>query len=991
MKKYDDLSIVSENREVQRSYYIPFSDKDDALKGVIENSKQYYCLNGKWNFEYYESELDMPDSVSEIKYTSSLPIPSCWENYGYGQHCYSNQNYPFPYNPPYTLSPNPIGVYSREFEFDGKDSLYVIFDGVSSYFELYINNQYVGLSRGSRLQAEFNITKHVVCGINTITVLVYTTNVGSYLEDQDHFRCHGIFRDVYLLKRPQKHIRDIYIKPQIDGKVDLEVTFSGTDNLPIDVYFYDSDRNEVDAIRNPILWSAENPVLYGVLIFCNGEYIYKSFGFRTIETSVKGELLINGVPIKLKGVNRHDSHPQTGWCVTLEDMINDIVIMKQHNINCIRTSHYPNAPRFVELCDKYGMYVISETDLETHGTECALGADSYCSANDISSNPVWLESYLDRMVRMVERDKNATSIIMWSLGNEAQFGENHKKMSEWTKNRDSTRLIHYEGTAFPNRSYGEDQMDIDSCVDVVSRMYAKFEHAEIHGKKTDDSRPYFLCEYGHAIGLGPGELNEYWDVIYKYPRLIGGCVWEWCDHGIQIELEDGKKGYLYGGDSGEFPHSDIRCADGLVFPDRTPTTGLLEYKKVIEPLKIYVVDIANGIFKFENRYDFTNFSDCLFRYEIVVDGRIIDKCDFKVELEPHKTCDVSLEYELPKNAKFGAYINIYMDICKNIWCEENHNVAWSQHELPCDIEDSQNISSDEMILSVEDKRYITTKQGDYVYIFDKAYGNIISIKHRDKELLARATDIVIWHATTPNEYYIEKQWRAEHFHKARFNVREYNVSINEQNTEIVFEGVYVANSRLPIFDIKLRYIIDCMGIHIAIDANRADDLSAYEENDPTIKKQIDTIPRFGIRIPLIRDFENFEYFGMGERECYLGYEAHAKMGWYKSDVTNEYEPYIFPQECGNHTRTKWLRFYNKENILEFFGENFEFSALHYTIEELDEKRHAFELIDSNSTEVIICYKNRGVTSCYQKLAPKNQLNDQNITFEFKIRFCDLFE
>lgn len=986
MKKCDDLLLVSENREKQRAYYIPFSNKHNALNSAVEDSDRYFCLNGEWDFAYFESDLDMPDNIAELEYNSKLPVPSCWENYGYGNHCYTDTDYPFPYNPPYTLSPNPIGVYRRTFEYDGNNSLYIIFDGVSSCFELYINNKYVGLSRGSRLQAEFDISKYVSCGTNTITTMVFTTNVGSYLEDQDQFRCHGIFRDVYLLKRPQKHVKDIYIKPQINGKVRLELTFAGPDVLPYEVFLYNPNGDNVDEITSPLLWSAEKPNLYGILISCNGEYIYKKFGFRTVETSSEGELLINGVPVKLKGVNRQDSNPKTGWCVTVEDMINDILIMKQHNINCIRTSHYPNDPRFVELCDRYGIYLVSETDQETHGVEDAVGVCSYRSIHEMASNPDWLATYLDRMIRMVERDKNSPSIIMWSLGNEGQFGENHKKMSEWTKLRDHTRLVHYERTAFPNEAYGTDQMEIDSCVDVVSRMYAKPEYIKMQGEMTNDNRPYFLCEYGHAIGLGPGELNEYWDLIYSYKRLIGGCIWEWCDHGIEIALQNGKKGYLYGGDSGEFPHNGIRCADGLVFPDRTPTTGLLEYKKVIEPLKIYPIDVSVGLFKFENRYDFTNLSEMLFRLEIVVDKKIVQQDVFSVELEPHKTCNIYLKYNLPAEAIFGAYINIYMDTHKTVWCENNHNISWAQFELPCKKINYMPFVLSESISTNNQKRYVQVKQGEISYTLDKVYGNIVSVECNNKELLARETDIVIWHPITPNEYYIENQWRSEHFHKARFNVRNSHVEEFSDKVEINFNGVYAANSRLPIFDIYLKYIIDDLGLHISIKAERADNLSMYEADDPKIKKQIDSIPRFGVRIPLVSNFENFEYFGMGNRECYIGYESHSKMGLYNSNVSNEYEPYIFPQECGNHTRTKWLKFYDGENTVEINGEEFEFSALHYTIEELDKKTHAFELEDSHSTELIVCYKNRGVTSCYQKLLPKNQFNEQSFSFAFSIIF-----
>ncbi|HJA94234.1 MAG TPA: hypothetical protein H9717_14175 [Candidatus Eisenbergiella merdipullorum] len=633
MEKYNDLSIISENREPQRAYYIPFGTAEGALGSQACQSDRCIDLNGVWDFCYFESPLDMPDQIRDIAYSHSLPVPSCWECYGYGQIQYTNINYPFQYDPPYTHALNPIGVYHRTFFSPGTEKLYLVFEGVSSYFELYLNDTYVGMSRGSHMQSEFDISSFTHGGINTVTVVVYTWNVESYLEDQDFFRFHGIFRDVYLLARPRSHIRDIFIKTDIRGGIEVEADFSG-ERLPYDITFFAPDGTEIAEIADPLLWSAEKPNLYGVLIHCGGEYIYKKAGFRSISTSEKGELLINGTPVKLKGVNRHDSHPKYGYCTSLADMENDIILMKQHNINCVRTSHYPNHPVFLELCDKYGIYVIDECDQETHGVEYALGLCSLASMDEMASNPAWLPSYLDRMQRMVERDKNSPSVIIWSLGNEGQFGRNHIKMSEWVKARDNTRLVHYERTAFPNKAYGADQMKIDPCVDLISRMYTNLDCLKIQGELTTDKRPYFLAEYCHAMGLGPGELQDYWDLIYRYPRLIGGCVWEWCDHAVEKTLPDGKHGYIYGGDSGEFPHDGNFCCDGLVFPDRRVSTGLLEYKSVIQPLKVVCHDMDKREFDFTNRYDFTNLSERLFCYRVMRDGEITESGTFQVSAAP---------------------------------------------------------------------------------------------------------------------------------------------------------------------------------------------------------------------------------------------------------------------------------------------------------------------------------------------------------------------
>lgn len=753
------------------------------MTGNGEVSDKYTSLNGTWGFEYIETPLDVPEKIEDIECSSEIPVPSCWECYGYGQIHYTNINYPFQYDPPYTQSINPVGVYTRKFNVSDTEKLYMIFEGVSSYFELYINNEYVGMSRGSHMQAEFDITKYVTLGENSVTVLVYTWNVESYLEDQDFFIFHGIFRDVYLLERPKNHIRDIYIKTDINCGISVEADFVG-EALPYSITIYDPFGNVIDNTENPLLWSAEKPYLYGVLIECGGEYIYKKVGFRTVGTSDKGELLINGVSVKLKGVNRHDSHPEYGYCTSEADMRKDIILMKQHNINCVRTAHYPNHPRFLELCDEYGIYVIDECDQETHGVEHAFGLCSLASIDEMASNPAWLPSYLDRMERMVERDKNSPSVIIWSLGYEGQFGTNHVKMSEWTKRRDNTRLIHYERTAFPNKAYGADQIKIDPCVDIISRMYTNLECLDIQGNMTNDKRPYFLAEYCHAMGLGPGELTDYWELIYKYPRLIGG-------------------------------------------------------------------------------------SECL----------------------------------------------------------------------------------------------------------------------------ARTSDIVLWRAMIDNDVYKKPIWVNEHFHKTYFKPRTHTAHSTEEEYRITFNGVIGANSRLPVFETDITYIITSNGLKVQIHAVKNDKLkgmnrSSSEETDLdlNLKTDIDEIPRFAMRFALKPEFEHLRYFGRGDRECYVDYKVHSKMGVWESTVTDEYEPYIRPQDCGNHTDVRELIIRGSDKICFTADKPFEFSTLHYTVEELDRAQHTFELSQSGTTEVLICYKNRGIgsASCGPALSEKYRVTDKVIDFEFDV-------
>lgn len=998
MEKYNDLSLVSEGREKQRAYYIPFQSEKAAFSDKCENSDRYSSLNGSWSFKYLPTPLDIPDDISELSYSETLPVPSCWECYGYGQIHYTNINYPFQYDPPYTMTENPVGIYSREFEITDFEKLYIVFEGVSSYFELYINNTYAGMSRASHNQAEFNISSLVHSGKNSVTAVVYTWNVESYLESQDFFRFHGIFRDVYLLKRPENHIRDIYIKPDINSGIRTELSFNGAP-LPYEITVTDADGNEFKNGTTPQLWSAEKPYLYNVLIKCNDEYILKRVGFRTIAASDSGELLINGVPVKLKGVNRHDSHPKYGYCTSYDDMEKDIILMKQHNINCVRTAHYPNHPEFLKLCDKYGLYVIDECDQETHGVENAFGLCSLASIEEMASNPKWLPSYLDRMERMVERDKNSPSVIIWSLGNEGQFGTNHIKMSEWTKKRDNTRLIHYERTAFPNKAYDENQIDIDPCVDIISRMYTNLQCVEIHGNLTKDKRPYFLAEYGHAMGLGPGELKDYWDLFYKYPRLIGGCIWEWCDHAVLKELPDGRQGYIYGGDSGEFPHDGNFCCDGLVFPDRTPSTGLIEYKKVIEPWNVSCIDINQGIFEIENRFDFTNLSETKLSYKIICDEKASEAYPISLSLAPHQKAEIKIPYKMPDVCEHGAYIELYMDSPENIWCADGHKLAWAQFELPCKKSSVIRTASKEKAMLEETKRYMNISAGCYRFCVDKASGLICSVNKSGKELLERPADVIIWRAMTDNDSNIgtgmKQVWEAEHFHKTFHKPHTVTAEAYDTEIKVTVDGVIGANSRLPVFYTKFVYTFSSAGAEISVHAEKNSKLKALNRSsseetalDLHLKTEIDEIPRFAVRFALNKSFEKLKYFGKGPRECYIDYQTHAKMGIWNSTVTEEYEPYIMPQECGNHINVASVSLSSPDESFSVASEKpFEFSALHYKMEDLDSAKHSFELSESNSTELIIAYKNRGIgsNSCGPLLSEQYKVKDKIIDMKFNIQ------
>lgn len=991
MEKYNDLTIISENREPQRSYYIPFESEADALKRDKFSSKSYNLLNGEWDFKFYETPLDLPDNIDDVDFKDKIKVPCCYECLGYGQAHYTDVRYPFQYDIPYTRTMNDVAVYKREFTADTSKRTYMIFEGVSSYLELYINGKYVGLSRGTHLQAEFDISDFVTNGTNTVCAVVYAYNVESYLECQDFFRLHGIFRDVYTLSRPKNHIRDIEVYPHMDGTIDIAVDFKG-EELSYSVKYYTPDLKPVEKIENPLLWSAEKPNLYSVIVECNGEYMCFKTGFRSIETSDKGELLINGVPVKLKGVNHHDSHPEYGYYVPNEHMIKDLCLMKQHNFNCIRTSHYPNHPEFLQMCDEFGFYVIDECDLESHGVDSYL-ADYIGIVKEsvaaIASNPDWTDVMLSRMERMVERDINSPSIIMWSLGNEAQFGDNYIKMAEWTKKKDPSRLVHYERVIHQDRSHGKDQMPIHPCVDVVSRMYTAYHWVEECALNENDKRPYFLCEYAHSMGLGPGSVKEYWDLFYKYPKLIGGCVWEWCDHALKIELPNGKTRFIYGGDSGETPHDGHYCCDGLVMPDRRPSTGLLELKAVMQPVEFECIDAKKGLFKITNRFDFTDLSELDFEAVLNIDGKKESLGKQNISLAPHESMEYKISYNAPNSAKYGAYIEIYANISSDTkWADSGYNLAWTQAEIPT--EKLNEVFETGSVKGICEKRYVTAEAGNKTYKIDKATGMICSISQDGEELLKKECDLTVWRALTDNDARLKNEWEGLFLHTAFLKPKHSECTYDGGKYIVSIYGSYGPNASTPLYHVNIKYIFTKDKLDVQIHADK--DLKRREMRiksgtlitgeyypDPT-----EEILRFGLRFHFTNSMKNFKYFGMGDRECYCDYKAHSKMGLWKSDIYSEFEPYVYPQECGNHIDVKFLEF---DNGVKFTGnETFEFSALPYSIEELYKAAHTDELYGEGTTELIICYKNRGIGSRSEGpfLMTKYCVTDEVIDFEFSI-------
>ena len=935
---YENILKTSENRLTPRSYYIP------------DGKSQYILLNGIWDFAYYKRDLDVPE---KIEFSDKIKVPSCWQNEGYENPNYANVNYPFPVDPPFVPDENSCGVYNRVFDIDDLwGRVYFVFEGVSSCGFLYINGKYVGFTQGSHLQAEFDITDFVKKGQNTVTVKVLKWCVGSYLEDQDEFRCNGIFRDVYILQRPIDHIRDIEIIPndkyfdiKLDGEANIEI-YDGDELL----YSATSKDRVVYKPDNPILWNAEKPYLYTVKIEKNGEIISLKCGLRDIKISDSYALLINGQSVKLHGVNHHETHPKNGWYQSDEELKKDLLIMKELNINCIRTSHYPPTPKFMNMCDELGFYVVLETDIETHGflrrypnVEYAFDVES---PDWPCSNPEWEYEHIERMQRALEPFKNNVSIFMWSTGNESGHGINHKKMIDWIKSRDSSRLIHAEDASRKGEIHN---------ADVYSRMYIPLSSLKEIAENDEIDMPVFLCEYSHAMGNGPGDVWDYNKLFYKYDKLIGGCIWEWSDHTVII---DGVQ--KYGGDfDGELTNDDNFCCDGMVFSDRSLKAGSLEVKAAYQPI---TTDFSDGTLTITNRFDFTNLNECTLVLSSEIDGKVIHQKKLSLDLAPHKETKVLIDKENIK-CRYGAFLNV--SLVKN-GCV----IASTQHKLDCEFIKQEN--KEKFKEFTEDSERIYINGDNFNYVFSKIYGGFESIKINGKEQISAVPIISSRRAYTDNEKYMRNYWnniniwQGENIDKQFSKI--YNVNVNDGN--IIVEGSLAGVSRLPYFRYTISYSISKGGeISVSLKGK--------------IRQDTIWLPRLGFEFVLPNISNKFMYFGSGPYESYCDMCHASKVGLYESTTDNEYVNYIRPQEHGNHIKTKFV----KIGDLEFkTDEEFEFSALNYGIEALEMATHTDELVKDGYVHLRIDYKNSGMgsNSCGPALAECYRLSEKDISFDFSI-------
>ncbi len=974
MQEFENPQILGVNREKERSYFIPYREEKSALEGKKTESAYYRLLNGTWDFKYYDRHIDVPEIITDWE---SIQVPGNWQMQGYENPQYTNVNYPFPVDPPYVPDDNPCGVYAVDFVIPAQWKArknYVVFEGVSSCFYLYVNGQYVGYSQGSHMPSEFCLDSYLQEGTNRMVLRVLKWCDGSYLEDQDFFRLSGIFRDVYLLSRDAVHITDVSVSADCHA---IKAQAAGVEAA--EILLYDAEGNllgrqepqgeAVFKVQTPKLWSAETPYLYTVVFHAGEEYIPQRIGMRTVGVSEEGELLINGTAVKLKGVNHHDMHPEQGYYLSEEDIDKDLLLMKQYNINCIRTSHYPPAPYMLERCDELGFYVVDEADLETHGFVNRIPFVGYQPYHPdcLTDKPEWKEAFIDRARRMVERDKNHVSIIMWSLGNESGYGVNFDAMGEWVKQRDASRLLHYERmekVEYP-------------LYDVYSRMYDGVDRVQEYAD-SEYKKPYFLCEYSHAMGNGPGDVWDYWEIIHKYPKLIGGCIWEWADHAVLREDEQGQPVYYYGGDFGEETHDNNFCCDGMVFADRTAKAGTYEIKKTYEYAK---TTWGGKTLQVTNLHDFISLDCYEMRWSVTCDGKKIQSGSEILAVPPHQTQTVSLPLELPESCQLGCYLDISFVLRESApWAEKGFEMTFAQHKLNVPKEEARRDASRPPVAIVDGGERYYLKGETFSYIYNRHYGHFESIVRDDKEKLSGLAHLSVWRAPTDNDRRIKHKWGLfeDNMQGKNFNVLYSKVydcraqQVNQSEAQITVDGSLAGVSRIPFLRYQTVYTVIGTGeIKVQFHADFVD-RDVY-------------LPRLGFEFQLPSAVQQFDYFGMGPMENYADMCHHAKMGYYHSTVDEEYVPYPMPQEYGNHTNTKRLEL---ENGLVFEAEGaFEFQVSPYRSEILTAAKHPNELVPCGKTIVRIDYKNSGIgsNSCGPALLPQYQVNDETIDFTFYIR------
>ncbi len=927
-------------------------------------------LDGDWRFRLVPTVADGTEGFQAPEFDdtdwATLPVPAHWQLHGYGKPAYTNVQYPFPVDPPYVPDDNPTGEYRRTFQlpesWPGGDAV-LRFEGVDSCFAVWCNGVELGNSKGSRLPIEFGVGELLRPGENVIAVRVHQWSAGSYLEDQDMWWLSGIFRSVSLLARPADGLADFFVHADYDhetgaGRLRVETSAPALLSIP-ELGVTDVPADELREFAYVEPWSAESPRLYDAELATPGEKVRLRIGFRTVETT-DGQLTVNGRAILLRGVNRHEWHPDHGRAVPVEAMREDLLLMKRHNINAVRTSHYPPHPDFLALCDELGLWVIDECDLETHGFMLVGWA------GNPSADPTWRPAMLDRMRRMVERDKNHPSVIIWSLGNESGTGDNLAAMADWAHDRDPSRPIHYEG-------------DYDSpYVDVYSRMYAT--HAEVAAiglgqepvtanPRYDAHRrglPFILCEYAHAMGTGPGGLREYQELFERYPRNQGGFVWEWIDHGIRQQAQDGTEFFAYGGDFGEVVHDGNFVADGLLFPDRQPSPGLVEFQKIIAPVRI-TPDPESGTVRVENGYDFVDTSHLAFTWSLATEGVEVESGSLDVAAVP---AGASATIALPRLAsvKGESWLTVRAVLAADApWAPSGHEIAWGQARVDTDVVDTAPTA--ESIVEVRDG-LIAVGPGT----FDPRSG----VLREFAGIGVEGPVLDVWRAPTDNDIAVHGEWSAAtEWRRIGLDRLTHRVITIEPG-----ERELLVRTRVAAATTNLGLLVDYR----------------WSAQGDALRLRVDTtpdgpwwcpLPRIGVRLGVPGRFDNVEWFGRGPGEAYPDMRDAARVGRFTSTVDDLQTPYVFPQENGNRTEVRWARLTASDGTgIRIDGHpHVELTARRWTSADLDAAKHTNEL---RAGELVwlnldIAQQGLGSASCGPGVLPQYRLLPVPTTVELTLR------
>jgi len=975
---------VALNRLPMRATLYPFPDVETARTLDREKSPWFRLLDGMWNFKM----AARPEAVkTDHTEWDQVAVPGNWTLQGYGHPHYTNIQMPFPDEPPFVPDDNPTGIYSRTFnlpaEWAGR-RVVLHFGGAESVLYVYVNGQPVGMSKDSRLPSEFDITTFVQAGAeNTIVAVVVKWSDASFIEDQDQWWMGGLHREVYLYATAPVHIADVFAVGDSGGR--LRVTVKPAfprqpeEGWSVEARLFDPKGKSVFrkpltatiptgrtwdvgrmratldvAVKKPFLWNTEQPHLYTVVVTLKDpqgravETTATRFGFRSVEVRDR-MLLVNGTRVLIKGVNRHDHHDTKGKALDRETLRLDAVTMKRFNINAVRTSHYPNDPYWLDLCDELGLYVIDEANQEAHGYYHQMGLDNR-----------YAQACLERAVRMVERDKNHASVIIWSLGNETRCTANHEAMAGWIRGYDPSRPLHYEPAVCPldpAETAGKKIFESGRRVsDIVCPMYASL--AQIiqwatDKKHPDQTRPLILCEYSHAMGNSNGGLGEYFDAFEKYPGLQGGFIWEWIDHGIKQQTADGQEYWAYGGDFGDKPNDFNFVCDGLVWPDRTPHPGLFEYKHLCQPVKMTGFNAKTGVLEIKNRQDFTTLASLRGEWTLKLNGKTVDKGKLPVfKTAPQQTAKVKLK--LPKltgTPGSEAFLHIRFTAA-------GHEVAWDQAPVPVKIRNVGKASRQDALVLTQNGPRILVQNDRLTLAASAETGTINSLQWNGEEILVTGPHLQIWRGATDNDGIKGwtgqdnkslGQWLKAGFDKITLNIQSAKARQNRDGSVTLdFEHLAACAASPNAIHHRHRYIVTPNG-HIHV------------ENTFTVDKSLPILPRLGIVLVLRPGMEKLTWFGRGPFENYADRKRAAIVDRYESTVAEQYVPYIMPQEHGNHTDVRWLALQSTSVALQVEAQGpLEFTASHYTAADLFAAMHTHELRARPEVILSLDYRQSGL-------------------------------